>query len=330
MKIIESIVLEDFTYPDKLRAFIPPESFILFDIETTGLSHSKSEVILIGYIIYDGKNFVLYQIFCENRSEENELLQAFNDAISDKPYYVTFNGRAFDLPYTNSRFKAHDISSQMPKCRNLDIMRLVKHNKERFDFPDFKLKTVEKFLGIKREDTISGKESVELYELYERTSDPELERKILLHNYEDILYLMKCLEIVNHVDHDTLYLEMPLTVSDGTKTAYIEDMIVKGDKLIVTLYSNNFSKHDHFDYGANITWAFNSKAHHLEISCPVFTLHVENEAYVFADTDLMMLSSQPFNEMTYEDKMNHLVSYQGKPMHQNIYRLIQLCFEQFQ
>ncbi len=50
----------------------------------------------------------------------------------------------------------------MPKSNNLDIMRLVKHNKDYFNFQDFKLKTVEKFLGIEREDTISGKESVEL------------------------------------------------------------------------------------------------------------------------------------------------------------------------
>ncbi len=80
MKKIQSIVLENFKYPEILKPFIPVDDFILFDIETTGLSHSKSHVILIGYIIYDGTNFVLTQLFCENRNEEKELLLAFQKA----------------------------------------------------------------------------------------------------------------------------------------------------------------------------------------------------------------------------------------------------------
>lgn len=330
MKTIQSIVLKDFQYPDILLPFIPKDEFILFDIETTGLSHTKSEVILIGYIVYNGEDYVLHQIFCENRSEEKELLKEFSKVLDAKSYYISFNGRAFDIPYTNSRFKQHGLQHSMAKSNNLDIMRLVKENKEHFHFEDFKLKTVEKFLNIEREDTISGKESVELYNLYEQNKSPELEHKILLHNYEDILYLMKCLEIINHVNPISLYKECPLTIAYHEKRAYIEDMFIKGDKLHVQLYAPDFSNKDYHDFLSTVTWHFDASAKTLEITCPLFTLEVEQIKYQFADTDLLEFEMSPFNELPYDIKMNYLISESKKLKHQNIYRLIQQCFEGFQ
>lgn len=327
MKTIQSKVLKDFVYPEPLKSFIPKDDFVLFDIETTGLSHSKSEVILIGYIIYDGSDYVLCQLFCENRREEKELLLEFKKVLEQKKYYITFNGRAFDLPYTNSRFKHFGIEYVMPKCNNLDIMRLVKLNKDHFNFSDFKLKTVEKFLDIDREDTISGKESVELYELYEETQSKELEHKILLHNYEDILYLMRCLEIVDHVDPLTMYLENPLTIHGRNFEAYIQEMKVKGDKVIATLHAPNFSSHDYYDFNSVVTWSYDSKLHTLEMTCPLFTLNVDSHSYQFADIDLMELEPMVFNNLSYEMKMEYLISQSGQLKHRNIYRLVQKCFE---
>ncbi|WP_430883423.1 ribonuclease H-like domain-containing protein [Fusibacter sp. JL216-2] len=312
MKKIQSIVLENFKYPEILKPFIPVDDFILFDIETTGLSHSKSHVILIGYIIYDGTNFVLTQLFCENRNEEKELLLAFQKALMSKKYYITYNGRAFDLPYTNSRFNHLSIDYMMPKSNNLDIMRLVKHNKDYFNFQDFKLKTVEKFLGIEREDTISGKESVELYELYEKTKDPDLEKKILLHNYEDILYLMECLSIVNHVHPDTLYMECPLSISTQKGHLYIKDMTVKGDKLSVFFYAPEFASQDYYDYHSIITWAYDHKELTLEITCPLFTLDVNGDAFQFVDVDLLELENQSFNQLPYAVKTSYLMTHTKK------------------
>lgn len=327
MKIIQSTVLENFEYPETLKPFIPMDDFILFDIETTGLSHSKSHVILIGYIIYDGKNFVLTQLFCENRSEEKELLLAFQNALASKKYYITYNGRAFDLPYTNSRFKHHSIDCAMPRSRNLDIMRLVKHNKDYFNFQDFKLKTVEKFLGIEREDTISGKESVELYELYEKTKEQNLEEKILLHNYEDILYLMECLNIVNHVHPSTLYMECPLSLSGPKEDVYIEETRLRGDKLYVCLYAPNFASHDYYDYHGVVTWTYKLSEHRLEITCPVFPLNVEGEVFQFADIDVLGFEDTDFNSLPYNVKMSYLLAHNKKPILKNIYKLMKQCFQ---
>ncbi len=329
MKTIQSKVLKDFIYPEILKPFIPMDDFILFDIETTGLSHSKSEVILIGYIIYDGTDYVLYQLFCENRAEEKHLLLDFKKILEQKKFYITFNGRAFDLPYTNSRFKHFGIDYVMPKCNNLDIMRLVKQNKDHFNFEDFKLKTIEKFLDIEREDTISGKESVELYNLYEKSQSKELEHKILLHNYEDILYLMRCLEIINHVNASTLYQECPLTIQHKENEAYIQEMKIKGDRIVATFYAPYFALYDYYNYNSIVTWAYDSKLNTLEMTCPIFTLTIDGQNYQFADTDLMELESLSFNQLSYDVKMTYLVSKSKHLIHNNIYRLILKCFEHF-
>ncbi len=307
MKIIQHTVLHDFSYPAKLEAFIPKDDFLLFDIETTGLSHSNSEVILIGYILYDGKDYVLTQLFCENRREEIDLLHAFAKVIQEKPLFITYNGRAFDLPYTNSRFRLQGLDAQMARHSNLDLMRLVKLNQSAFKFEDFKLKTVEKFLGIEREDTISGKESVDLYFEYERTHAQALEEKILLHNYEDILYLMKCLEFIEYVDPKTLFLECPLVIPISGKPAQIVDAVCKKDKLKITVSVCNMYPSDYYDYSHPINKVYDSKTCTLQLEFPLFNLNADGVVYTFLDIDLISEGEITFDSLTYATKLDYLV-----------------------
>jgi hypothetical protein len=55
-----------------------------------------------------------------------------------------------------------------------------------FGWPDQKLKTLERFLGIDREDPFTGGELIEVYREYARTEDEQLAKALLLHNGEDI------------------------------------------------------------------------------------------------------------------------------------------------
>jgi hypothetical protein len=307
LKTIHRKVLENFEYPKTLSPFIPKEDFILFDIETTGLSHTKSNVILIGYITYDGCNYILSQLFCENRREEKALLTAFKEIIDNKRYYISFNGRAFDIPYTNSRMHIHNIDCQMSKSRNLDLMRLVKHNKSFFNFDDFKLKTVEKFLGIERQDTISGKESVDLYLEYEITRDSELERKILLHNYEDILYLMQCLEIVEHCTPESLFMEVPLALSMKTGHGVLSELSCKGNKLKVGIEVENFLDQDYYQYNTPITWVYIASDKALYLEVPTFDLIINDSTYTFIDIDVISEDLISFNHLENYEKMAYLV-----------------------
>ncbi len=321
MKHLQTIITDHFELPDELAPYIPLEEFVLFDIETTGLSHSKTKVILIGYIIYENGSFMLNQLFCENRSEELELLLAFQKVLESRTFCITYNGRAFDIPYLNSRYKLSDLPYTIHKFRNFDIMRLAKRNKEFFNFDDFKLKTVEKFLGIEREDTISGKESVELYLDYEQSHSPELEHKILLHNHEDILYLLQCLELVKHAQYDTLIAELTKKISYKNTSIYLVDYTVKGDKLILQLHSEDYSNHDYFNYGSPLSVAYSKVNRSLEISCPLFEIKVDGIGYKFVDIDLIGFDDLSFNQLTYDQKMAYLVSISKEIQHANVFDL---------
>ncbi len=178
---------------------ILPNQFV-FDIETTGLSPKFSKVILIGILYKEDNKTVVKQFFANNTTEEKELLIAFIDAIADFNKHITFNGHTFDIPFLNYRFKKYDIDFSLNKDNDMDILKLIRPFKEKLSLSDCKLKTVEKYLGICREDTISGKESVDLYKEYENSQVEELKSKILLHNYEDIYYLGHLYDKLNIIE----------------------------------------------------------------------------------------------------------------------------------
>lgn len=167
---------------------IPPNHFV-FDIETTGLNSNYCKVILIGILFNQDNKTVIKQFFADTEDDEKELLLSFINTIKNYQNHITFNGLTFDIPFLNTRLKKHNIDFYLSKNDDIDILKLIRPFKEKLSLSDCKLKTIEKYLGIHREDTISGKESIDLYKDYSVNQNIDLKEKILLHNYEDIYYL---------------------------------------------------------------------------------------------------------------------------------------------
>ena len=163
---------------------IPPNHFV-FDIETTGLNSNYCKVILIGILFNQDNKTVIKQYFANTEDDEKELLLSFINDIKNYKNHITFNGLTFDIPFLNTRLKKHNIDFSLSKNDDIDILKLIRPFKEKLSLSDCKLKTIEKYLGIYREDTISGKESIDLYKEYSVSQDIDLKEKILLHNYED-------------------------------------------------------------------------------------------------------------------------------------------------
>lgn len=185
-----------------------PKNHFVFDIETTGLSPKYCKVILIGVLYNLNNKTIIKQYFAESEEEEKDLLLKFINDIKTFDHHITFNGVSFDIPFLNSRFNSNDIDFSIDKCDDIDILRIVKPFKEKLSLSDCKLKTIEKYMGIQREDTISGKESVELYKNFVISKDISLKEKILLHNYEDIYYLGKIYNIKNIIDKSLDYIDI--------------------------------------------------------------------------------------------------------------------------
>ena len=234
---------------DELIA-IPPNHFV-FDIETTGLNSNYCKVILIGILFNQDNKTVIKQFFANTEDDEKELLLSFVDNIKNYQNHITFNGLTFDIPFLNTRLKKHNIDFSLSQNDDIDILKLIRPFKEKLSLSDCKLKTIEKYLGIYREDTISGKESVDLYKRYSVNQDIDLKEKILLHNYEDIYYLgiiFKIKDILKHklnvlcITTSNISLELvPISFKISKNTLSIKYSTFEGNLFNINIYNDSYS-----------------------------------------------------------------------------------------
>ena len=176
---------------------------LFIDIETDGLSH-KNTIIMIGMILVLKHKVVTFiQLFNEDYLSEQEMLLELKSIIIKNhiEYYISFNGHSFDFPFINARYKHFKINYSLKKAMNIDLLRLVKKHKVLFDLPDYKLKSIEKSIGILRNDTISGKDSIDLYKAFIKTQNLNFKKTILLHNYEDLINMIPLLDITKKVNY---------------------------------------------------------------------------------------------------------------------------------
>ncbi len=205
-----------------------PENHCVFDIETTGLSHARCHVILIGILFEKWGKTHIKQLFAHNRKSEKELLFYFKELFKTFNGHISYNGFSFDIPFLNARLKNCNIDFQIEKDNGLDLLRIVRSHKELLQLESCRLKDIEISLGIQREDTISGKESVELYNSFEKSQDEYLKRKILLHNHDDIYYLSKLLSIEDVINSKKTQNSISLNINGQECLAFMESFKLKG------------------------------------------------------------------------------------------------------
>lgn len=203
------------------------------DIETLGLNRNRDMVYLVGLMYFDRDKGLwnLDQYFAESLQDEELMLLELVQAIPRYHTIITYNGDAFDIPYLNNRFNIYGIKYQIPKNVSLDIYSIVRKNKQYLNLENYKLKTLEKSIGIYREDIYSGRDCIDFYKSYLLTDDPILKDNILRHNYEDLFYMLDLFKVLDNIkDEKTLY----LTIGEECLNITIEDLKVDGDYLIIT------------------------------------------------------------------------------------------------
>ncbi|MBN2898329.1 MAG: ribonuclease H-like domain-containing protein [Clostridia bacterium] len=297
---------------DKIHPFVQAniEDILVFDIETTGLSHSYNQVILIGYLYVKNREIILEQLFAETPEEESEILLAFQALSSRFTYLLSYNGNSFDIPFLNSRYKANHLDYILDRSQNVDLLRVARTLSKTLALTDYKLKTVERFLGIMRQDTISGKESVELYNNYVLHPTKKLQHTILLHNYEDILYLGKVLELLNYQKKDDLT-HIPLSLEYESNRYYIQTYKLTKDFLTVEIFSRDLrQKRHHFSPRELML----EQTHHvLTLKAPVFQIALEDQHFIFLDIELISENNLSFNALSYEEKLSYLITPEALP-----------------
>lgn len=145
------------------------------DIETTGLSKYTDDITLIG--IYDGQNPHIY-INGQNLEEAKEKLKEFD-------IVVTFNGKLFDMPFIEHKFK------EKYNILHLDLRFMLKELGLAGG-----LKNIERICGICRDEdvaSVDGFEAVRLWRRYQN-GDKDALRLLLKYNEQDIVNLKYLLE----------------------------------------------------------------------------------------------------------------------------------------
>lgn len=180
--------------PCILKFFTPASVF--FDIETTGFSRTSAHVYLIGCGIRKGGTLQIIQWFAEQPQEEAELISSFLELLSDYDTLISYHGTGFDLPFLKSRCQHHNLSEQLGKFRHLDLYQKIFPFKSTLKLPDLKLKTLENFLSLPRQDLYSGGELIRVYQDYVKSPEAEACQMLKLHNLEDVagmIQLLPCL-----------------------------------------------------------------------------------------------------------------------------------------
>ena len=167
--------------------FHDPEDFVFFDIETLGLF--SRPIILLGIGVPEKDHLHVHQYLLRDIGEEEAALVATIDHLSgDHPALVTFNGKAFDLPYLADRLAYYGLGSPS-EIPHFDMLHFSRR-RYKGEFPSLRLTALEKnILGISRSGDIPGQMVPEFYETYQRSGNCGPLVPVLDHNRQDVISL---------------------------------------------------------------------------------------------------------------------------------------------
>lgn len=196
----ETIILNNFTLSYPLEKVTNLEDILFIDIETTGFLSSNSSIYLIGCAYYSNGNWLIKQFFATSLEEERQLLSSFFDFAARFKFIIHFNGNTFDLPFINNRAEKYELHNPLIDMEGIDIYKRIHTYKNMLKLNDCKLKSIEQYLGINREDRYSGGELIQVYNDYLASYDYELYHDLLLHNAEDMKGMLEILPILSYYD----------------------------------------------------------------------------------------------------------------------------------
>lgn len=175
------------------------ENVAFFDIESTGFNKTQDIIMLISLGYFTEGKFIVKQYFAEYREDEVAVLEGFKRDIEPFDKWCSYNGIAFDEPYIIKRMDKHGIEFTPPK-EHIDLYRKIKPYQGQLGIERCNLKSVEKYLGIEREDKIDGGITVQLYKQFLYTNNESIRDTIMLHNFEDALYLPLLFRAIKDID----------------------------------------------------------------------------------------------------------------------------------
>lgn len=168
-----------------LAGFCKEEDFAILDIETLGLFGRP--IILLGIARPRNNKICVNQFLLRDISDETGALWEFVSQFDENTALITFNGRAFDVPFIQERLSFYGMDASLDNP-HFDLLHFTRRA-WRDQLPNCRLETIEKYLGIHRDVDLPSALVPEFYETYLKTQNVGTLVAIVEHNKQDLLTL---------------------------------------------------------------------------------------------------------------------------------------------
>lgn len=184
------------TLPPSLAARLEPDAdapgvsldrAFFLDTETSGLAGGTGTfAFLIGVGALAGDRFRVTQFLLRSPAAEREMLEEFLAALGDRPEFVTYNGKSFDLPLLEARLALNGLPNPFADAPHLDLLTparrlfLPRHESAKL----FHLEN--QVLGVERHDDIPGAQIPAIFFEFLRNGEHPAMESVLEHNRYDI------------------------------------------------------------------------------------------------------------------------------------------------
>src|SRR5713101_2611703 len=171
-----------------------PQQWLFLDTETTGLAGGTGTyAFLVGLAWWDAGGLQVEQFFMRDLDEEHSLLLELSSRMKERPVLVTFNGKSFDWPLLETRYRMTRSISPRAPLAHLDLLHPARQL-WRLQLGSVRLKELEQHvlandrggIGWSRRGDIDSALIPQIYFDYLRGGPAEPLRGVFLHNQMDL------------------------------------------------------------------------------------------------------------------------------------------------
>jgi uncharacterized protein len=164
-----------------------PAQWLFLDTETTGLAGGTGTYpFLIGTAWWDAGGLEVEQFFMREYSEERSVLAALAERLAHRRVLVTFNGKSFDWPLIETRYRMTRTIDAPALRAHIDFLHPARHL-WRPRLASLRLTEIERhILGWNRGEDFPSDLIPQIYFDYVRGGPPEPLVSIFRHNQMDL------------------------------------------------------------------------------------------------------------------------------------------------
>lgn len=108
---------------DSVSAAIDPRQWLFLDTETTGLAGGTGTyAFMIGIAWWEAGGLQVEQFFMRDLDEEHSVLLELAERLKQRPVLVTFNGKSFDWPLLETRYRMTRSFRDVSPKLHLDLL----------------------------------------------------------------------------------------------------------------------------------------------------------------------------------------------------------------